>query len=119
AECFPCRIEHDQLDIALLAESIDATGQLAEHTLVEQVVVGSIEREPRDFPFDFHLEELKFVELGRNQRQRAKNFDARAARRLMYGHEIAPVYAPAGQCAGWPQGQLPVRKNGGFRESEL
>ena len=76
AESLRGRIEDDQLDIALLAESIDAAGQLAEHAFVQQVVFGAVEREPRHFAFDVHFHELKIFELGRDQRQRSQNFDA-------------------------------------------
>ena len=41
-------------------------------------------------PSTRYLHELKFVELGRGQRQRAKNFDVRVPLR----HEIAPVLRP-------------------------
>ena len=83
AECLPRGIEHDQLDIVLLAENIDAAGKLAEHALVQQIVVGAIEREAGDFAIDLDLEELEFLDLGRDQRQCAEDFDACAARRLM------------------------------------
>ena len=92
---FPAESSTISLILRCSPRVVDSAGQLAEHALVQQVVVGAIEREPRDFAIDVHLEELKFFDLGRNQRQRAEDFDACAARRLMHGHEIAPVYALA------------------------
>ena len=71
---FAGRIENDQLDVALLAERVDPRGQLGEHPLVQQVVFGAIEREPRDFAFDAHLHELEIVDLRRDQRQRSEDF---------------------------------------------
>ncbi len=61
-------------------------GQLAEHPFVQQVVVGAVEREPRDFSFDAHLHELKFFDFRRDQRQRSEDFDTCSALLLMRVH---------------------------------
>ena len=36
-------------------------------------------RDPRDFAFDLHLDELKLFDFRRDQRERAENFDAASA----------------------------------------
>ena len=59
------RIEHDQLDLAPLAERTDSRGDFGQHSLVQQIVLGAVERQIRHFAFAAELDELKILELRR------------------------------------------------------
>ncbi len=65
AERFRGRIDDDELDFAPLADGIDARGDFAQHALVQEIVFGAIESEPRDRAFDVIADELKFIHFRR------------------------------------------------------
>ena len=73
AESLRRRIEQDKFYFAGLAHRVDSRHQLHQHALVQQIVLGTVECQVRDFAFDFKLHELEVSRLRGGQRQRPQH----------------------------------------------
>src|ERR1700719_2340400 len=63
----------------MVAQGADSRRKLAQHPLVQQFMLGPVEREPRNFTFAPELYELEVLEPRRHESHRAQHFDTTAS----------------------------------------